>query len=387
VQLDLAPKRLQPPAAAAVAAAAPGPLHGARFSCDPELHALLREHRALVQQRLERSGSVQQFLSELRAFAVEPPSVPRGWGASRRLTTGHALLRATQEKLLQAAPQATLPPPQYYQRLLGELERVGWQSVAGLDASLSRVQLRLSDAAGRSHVLDVRLPRDYPETPPQCVADLPLAVDLRWDARASSLASLVQHCRALVDELQDFFVVTEDFDKHTWVLEPDPPMRSSTLRRVAIGRNASLQIEIDPRRPRTVCDCRFLGADSVVGPLRQLLNRNVQNWDERDLPRLNLQRLLQLELPSRAATKREDFSAECGICYAYRLDQALPDVVCENVKCSRPFHRVCLFEWLKALPNSRQSFSTVFGACPYCSSPITVSSSSSSTSAAAAAAR
>lgn len=49
-----------------------------------------------------------------------------------------------------------------------------------------------------------------------------------------------------------------------------------------------------------------------------------------------------------------------------------PDVSCDNPQCSKPFHRSCLVEWLNSDTATRQSFSTLFGTCPYCSAPITV---------------
>jgi len=84
---------------------------------------------------------------------------------------------------------------------------------------------------------------------------------------------------------------------------------------------------------------------------------------------------------------------ECGICYSYRLPVAdkkeapgaastgggeqgeMPDRMCDNAKCGRPYHRACLVEWLRAIPNTQQSFNTLFGKCPYCQSPITVDAS------------
>lgn len=51
---------------------------------------------------------------------------------------------------------------------------------------------------------------------------------------------------------------------------------------------------------------------------------------------------------------------------------AIPDRVCDNVKCRRPYHPKCLFVWLQGLPTSRVSFDTIFGQCPYCSDPISV---------------
>ena len=41
--------------------------------------------------------------------------------------------------------------------------------------------------------------------------------------------------------------------------------------------------------------------------------------DGKELPRVNLERVLQLSFPSRKSTRKEDFSMECAICYAYRL--------------------------------------------------------------------
>lgn len=62
--------------------------------------------------------------------------------------------------------------------------------------------------------------------------------------------------------------------------------------------------------------------------------------------------------------------APCAICYSYRLDDAIPDRVCDNERCARPFHSMCLVEWLRSSADARTSFDTVFGACPYCSEAI-----------------
>ena len=64
----------------------------------------------------------------------------------------------------------------------------------------------------------------------------------------------------------------------------------------------------------------------------------------------------------------EEYSVECAICYSYELDGAVPDVVCDS--CSKPFHKACLTEWLRALPTTQQSFNRLFGECPYCGHSI-----------------
>lgn len=34
----------------------------------------------------------------------------------------------------------------------------------------------------------------------------------------------------------------------------------------------------------------------------------------------------------------------CGICYSYRLDAQVPDLVCDDARCAQPFHQTCLYE-------------------------------------------
>ena len=41
---------------------------------------------------------------------------------------------------------------------------------------------------------------------------------------------------------------------------------------------------------------------------------------------------------------QQDFSLECGICYAYRLDNAIPESACDDPRCGQPFHTSCLYE-------------------------------------------
>ncbi len=105
---------------------------------------------------------------------------------------------------------------------------------------------------------------------------------------------------------------------------------------------------------------------------------------------------------------RGGFRAPCAICYAYRLptptldpssssggagggggvgtssgggrgvDHAqdaslIPEIVCTNTRCNRSYHGPCLSEWLRGLPTATRSFNTLFGHCPYCFVPISVS--------------
>ena len=190
------------------------------------------------------------------------------------------------------------------------------------------------------------------------------------------------------------------------------PPRYATHRRVAVAPHASILIEhLDPAAPYAVpTSVRFLGKDSIVAPLRARFSRTLQQtWDTsgKSTLRQNLENILGCTLPCPSDSKKSSspsaatttaetgddrfgFTADCAICYSYRLTeqtanfassssstdssgkQSIPDVVCSNTRCSRSFHRSCLSEWLRGLPNASRSFETLFGHCPYCFEPISV---------------
>ena len=97
--------------------------------------------------------------------------------------------------------------------------------------------------------------------------------------------------------------------------------------------------------------------------LFQALNANLARWQPDRTVRLNLADVLQRELPAppsaagagtNAAAAAEAYATECAICYSYELDGAVPESACDA--CSKPFHKACLGEWLRALPTTQQSF-------------------------------
>lgn len=105
----------------------------------------------------------------------------------------------------------------------------------------------------------------------------------------------------------------------------------------------------------------------MVKPLGIKLSRNIHLWDPENTLLQNLKDVLEIDFPARAVLEKSDFSMDCGICYAYQLDGAIPDQVCDYSQCGQPFHQICLYEWLRGLQTSRQSFNILFGECPYCS--------------------
>eukprot|EP00887_Chlorella_sp_A99_P005452 scaffold1.g5452.t1 len=305
-----------------VAPVGPARLRTARLEVNAPLAALLDGHHELVAERLRESGSLPDFLLELRSIVDQ---------AYLATSAARAGVRAPV-----AAPNRTAA---FFSSLREEVLAVGWERVANLAPDLSALTLRLADMRGRQHELRLALPPGYPAVPPAAAADLPLP------------------------------------------FEP----------RLALGGHVTLSVTLDPLRPSAPPAWQLMGADAAVAPLRQRLHAHTAaRWREGALLRHNLEAVLELDLPAReggdagGGAGGDDASVECSICYAYRLPLPggqegegeargdVPDIACANPHCAKPYHRVCLVEWLNADTSTRTSLNTLFGACPFCSEAITV---------------
>uniref|UniRef100_A0A674AEV7 FA complementation group L n=1 Tax=Salmo trutta TaxID=8032 RepID=A0A674AEV7_SALTR len=270
-----------------------------------------------------------------------------------------------QEVALKCRPECrSIPPPQYYSQLIIEMEDLGWDKLVSIDTEFRTLRLRAEDSSGRQHVVTVKLKPKHPVEAPWCSADLPVPLAMTWTPQ-SSLGHVHTQFLLLLESLAEFWAVLDEIDEKTWVLEPEKPSRADTMRRIAIANNVSIKVEVDTRHPKMLPECCLLGAEHGRSCFVSFRNPDCSILQ-------NLRDVLEIEFPSPATHEKSSFSAECGICYAYRLESAIPDQVCNDPRCGQPFHQACLYEWLRGLPSSRQSFNIVFGECPYCSKPITV---------------
>eukprot|EP00026_Physarum_polycephalum_P004718 Phypoly_transcript_04741.p1 GENE.Phypoly_transcript_04741~~Phypoly_transcript_04741.p1 ORF type:complete len:368 (+),score=56.28 Phypoly_transcript_04741:925-2028(+) len=326
-------------------------LKDASIFCSPKLKTLLKGHEQTLKQRLAQSVDLEAFMLELKNILDQIARTHTNKGTEGTSTPIHM---------------------QLYSTLVKELQEIGWDQVVELSPDLSSFKIRLLDSANREHVVSFKVPADYPASAPTCHAQFPVALEAKW-GRSVSLLQVLDQWKKVMEDFQEFWNEMENLDKHTWVLEPEHPNPAATTRRIAIGNHCSIQIEVDPYRPRALPECRFWGSDSFIAPLRQEFNKNIHLWDTEARLLENMQKVLAITFPSPQTSNRDEFLVECAICYAYRNeDGAIPDRVCDFAKCSKPFHRVCLFNWLKDVPTSRQSFGTIFGTCPNCRSPISV---------------
>ncbi|EFA85186.1 Rab GTPase [Heterostelium album PN500] len=178
-------------------------------------------------------------------------------------------------------------------------------------------------------------------------------------ANDDSIQSVVRH----IESLQPFFDIMDEIDSKTWVLDPSTPSHSDTSRRIALGNNCSLLVEVNPLSPNTYPECRLLGAERAIAPLRAKLNGNLSRWRIDQSLLTNFEVLLEQPFPHKQTSNAREFLSECSICYAHRLENGestIPDEQCNNQRCQKLFHRTCLFEWLRALPNSNISFDRIF---------------------------
>jgi E3 ubiquitin-protein ligase FANCL len=324
--------------------------------CDTHLAQLIAPYSSVVTKRMQQSQNVHDFVVELQEIAARALQLPNQGVNSTQ--TNSIVVQHTH-------------PTEYYAHILKEIEEIGWSMIQDIDESMTTIKLLLTDECKRTHTVTIKLSATYPTTAPACTADLPSELDLEW-SRRHRLRDVMRQYADFIQTFQAFWEVLDDFDQHVCVLELSKPSMSSTTRRLALERHCSVQVRIDPMRPRALCECKFMGSETAVAPLKQQLNEGLFSWDTERMPRENLERILKIQFPQRSEHKVESFDMECAICYAYELDNTVPDFVCDNAKCARSFHRTCLLDWLKALPNTRQSFNTVFGLCPYCSAALTV---------------
>jgi E3 ubiquitin-protein ligase FANCL len=329
-------------------------LKDAGIAVEPALERLLAGHQEMIKIRLAQSSSLSSFLNELKDI----------------------IKRAMCDNSIATSEFKSLPPPAYYTRLIEDIDTIGWQHVIEMSQDLRTIELQTQDTSGRKHTIRIICDATYPLQAPVCTVDAPEDFDLVWDPKKSTLQSILTQFEDFLMKFQEFWYILDDLDKKCCILEPQHPSRASGRRRLAIAKHVSIQIEVNPLQPRSICEINLFGNENTTMPLREKWSDKMFQWNEELTVRKNLQKILSITFPSPKTTKTEEFAIECGICYCYRLEllggekTIIPDRLCDNANCSRPFHEKCLFEWLKALPSARQSFNTVFGDCPYCRETI-----------------
>ncbi|KXS21705.1 hypothetical protein M427DRAFT_493993 [Gonapodya prolifera JEL478] len=342
---------------------------------DGELLEVLKGCEEVLRDRLSRSSSAESFLTDFKDLV---------------------------ESMLSARPtssNSTEWSGEYYAAVVEELRALGLHRLHDVDTDFEEVTLQIIDAGSRRHLLPITIPRPGELRHLTVRMDLPgrtgpAKIPVSRTGGRLGLAEVVQAFEKTLEEFQPLWDQLDDLDVNTWIVEPDQPRRSHTYRRIALGNNLYLQIDIDPTSPLAPPAYKFLGADRAAAKCRETARKNIGAWDATNLLRKNIESLLEMTLPSRPMTDASQRSAlgshemegkECGICYSRQLpidlggdidgevngSGAVPDQVCRNGSCGKLFHHRCLYEWLRSVPATRVVFGAWHGSCPYCSAVIT----------------
>ncbi|KAF8061347.1 Fancl [Scenedesmus sp. PABB004] len=311
---------------------------------------------------------------------------------------------------------AAPPEPGACAALLAQLDGIGWARVAALARDLSGLTLALTDAAGRAHAVELRLPPSFPVAAPAVAVALPRPWRPRW-LPGYTLAQLVAQAEQVLESYQALWAELEDLDAHTQLLDPPQALAApyaAPARTLALGNGCSAAVSLQPDAPRALPAAVFHGPSAAVAGLQAAwYGRAAAAWSPDRSVRANLEAVLELRLPpprpgvrkgcaalaappgdsqgdgqggspADAASDSDDEEGEpgaCAICYALHLPSAdrpgelgeAPSVSCPGAACGRAFHGRCLAEWLGALPTSRRVFDTLFGSCPFCGGALGVS--------------
>jgi E3 ubiquitin-protein ligase FANCL len=355
------------------------PLAGATFTPGDHLAALLRDVLPLLHRRLQASTSLASFLTDLQEATRAALDAQHSSGASG--DAARQQLQLTFYTAL-AAEMAALPPG----------------AVSDVSPSLDSLTLGHTDAAGRTHLLRVRLPPDFPHASPVVAAhelpsdDLPATsmtgstgAPPSTGATLASLLSALQHACARHAALWAALGV---LDARCLVVDPPPaegpPSPKARSRRIALdpalcGMGTTLLVELPPLPQPPGADgvgrgdaigvlppvVRLSGPEAAVAPLRTRIAAALAAWRPVGDVTVVAQGLWLYDwltaavghpLPGRPSSDAppgagagDDASTtaglECGICYSVSLptvEAAAPDgattaaVIVPDVWCDNP---------------------------------------------------
>jgi len=251
-----------------------------------------------------------------------------------------------------------------YSQILSELSKIGWKNLESVNENFTEVQLKSFDGMNRKHILSIKLTKTVPEL----YVEFP--GDIVFNQGSSSISELYNDFCKETEQYQEFWSAMDELDANCWILEPEKPSRKDTYRKIAVSANVSLKIVVDPKNPHLLPHITWLGSENAVYESREKVTDRIEMWESDIAIHINLERLLEVELPQKDKEQSENFDVTCCICYSDRLNGQVPSRTCDNPKCGQSFHIYCLYEWLRSLIQSRKLGNKVFGVCPYCETAI-----------------
>ncbi|VEN48379.1 unnamed protein product [Callosobruchus maculatus] len=241
-----------------------------------------------------------------------------------------------------------------------------------LHHDLSKITVKMLDEQNKEHCLVIKVNYDGREIFE--ISDYDLPVEKEELKVSSSLRVVYDHFAGIVNELQPYFRLMDEFDRNCYILDPVDHKNRHNYRRVWLDDNLSMIITINPFRMCQLPEIKFLGPDRLTESYYSNINRNILEWNANEDVFMEILKLIGLEeYPLKPQiTIQEDVlvkSGDCCICFSSRLNNKLPEVICKHPFCGNSYHVECLYEWLISL-NARKVFTTIIGQCLNCEKNI-----------------
>ncbi|KAF3320504.1 E3 ubiquitin-protein ligase FANCL [Carex littledalei] len=219
--------------------------------------------------------------------------------------------------------EGSLPSPTLYRSIFSQIEEIGWEHLIKANEDLSSLTFRIIDEKGKYHVMEIMLSRNYPEAPPSINADLPYIPKMKW-SNTSRLIDVINQFREHLKKLQVLWSTLECIDNNLSVIGPKEQSFGTAQRHISLCEDSSVLLHINPCKPNTLPECRFLGSDQKVDLLLKNWKKNSRNWKIDKAFHENLATILETELPqppiaTTTAAQKGDETMDCGICYAQYL--------------------------------------------------------------------
>ena len=159
------------------------------------------------------------------------------------------------------------------------------------------------------------LPELFPVEPPEklCCPDLPpssisqllsLDIDESKNKKINEFQLSDIFCKFVkaIETYRPLRRMLRDLDENTWVLDPPEGSDRKNLeycyRRVAISKGVSLQVDLKLENcVDQLPSLKFLGSESKIRPLRDMLGQNIEKYDPDYTLVQNLEMILELEFP------------------------------------------------------------------------------------------
>ncbi|CAL7951808.1 unnamed protein product [Xylocopa violacea] len=181
-----------------------------------------------------------------------------------------------------------------------------------------------------------------------------------------------------VEMLEEAWSNLKQIDENCWVVDPLNPKPCHLYRQIYLTASLSMFIKIDVLRAMDLPEIKFMGSDVEIESKRELVSKNLHNWNSEYNIIDNLTMLLNINsFPKKEVKKQsQDCCAvvadeECCICFSLELNnETLPDKICSNKQCRKHFHTSCLLQWLQRTAGNHIVFDYIHGPCPNCQEDI-----------------